>query len=54
YAPWSLRYAGYQFGTWAGQLDDGRAILIWAPRIRYATRSQLIKQRRHLISGILN
>jgi hypothetical protein len=26
YAPWSLRYSGHQFGTWAGQLGDGRAI----------------------------
>lgn len=28
YAPWSLRYSGHQFGTWAGQLGDGRAISI--------------------------
>ncbi|TFK87969.1 UPF0061-domain-containing protein [Polyporus arcularius HHB13444] len=26
WAPWSLRYSGHQFGTWAGQLGDGRAI----------------------------
>jgi hypothetical protein len=26
YAPWSLRYSGHQFGSWAGQLGDGRAI----------------------------
>jgi hypothetical protein len=26
YAPWSLRYSGHQFGQWAGQLGDGRAI----------------------------
>lgn len=26
YAAWSLRYSGHQFGTWAGQLGDGRAI----------------------------
>lgn len=33
WAPWSLRYSGHQFGTWAGQLGDGRAISIrkyWA------------------------
>lgn len=24
--PWSLRYGGHQFGQWAGQLGDGRAI----------------------------
>jgi hypothetical protein len=26
YAPWSLRYSGHQFGSFAGQLGDGRAI----------------------------
>jgi len=30
YAPWSLRYSGHQFGQWAGQLGDGRAISICA------------------------
>ncbi|EJD06907.1 UPF0061-domain-containing protein [Fomitiporia mediterranea MF3/22] len=28
YTPWSLRYSGHQFGNWAGQLGDGRAISI--------------------------
>ncbi|OCH95411.1 UPF0061-domain-containing protein [Obba rivulosa] len=28
WAPWSLRYSGHQFGVWAGQLGDGRAISI--------------------------
>jgi serine/tyrosine/threonine adenylyltransferase len=28
FAPWSLRYSGHQFGHWAGQLGDGRAISI--------------------------
>lgn len=28
WAPWSLRYSGYQFGVWAGQLGDGRAISV--------------------------
>ncbi|KAH9063867.1 hypothetical protein EDB87DRAFT_1600794 [Lactarius vividus] len=28
FAPWSLRYSGHQFGDWAGQLGDGRAISI--------------------------
>ncbi|KAG6374471.1 hypothetical protein JVT61DRAFT_4514 [Boletus reticuloceps] len=28
YAPWSLRYSGHQFGSWAGQLGDGRAMSI--------------------------
>ncbi|OJT15131.1 UPF0061 protein C20G4.05c [Trametes pubescens] len=26
WAPWSVRYSGHQFGNWAGQLGDGRAI----------------------------
>ncbi|KAL7422041.1 hypothetical protein Q5752_003814 [Cryptotrichosporon argae] len=26
YGPWSTRYCGHQFGIWAGQLGDGRAI----------------------------
>ena len=26
--PWSLRYSGHQFGVWAGQLGDGRAISV--------------------------
>jgi hypothetical protein len=29
-APWSLRYSGHQFGSWAGQLGDGRAISVRA------------------------
>ncbi|KDQ59282.1 hypothetical protein JAAARDRAFT_127655 [Jaapia argillacea MUCL 33604] len=28
FGPWSLRYSGHQFGVWAGQLGDGRAISI--------------------------
>lgn len=28
FAPWSLRYSGHQFGTWAGQLGDGRAVSV--------------------------
>ncbi|SNX81669.1 uncharacterized protein MEPE_00374 [Melanopsichium pennsylvanicum] len=28
YAPWSLCYAGHQFGQWAGQLGDGRAMTL--------------------------
>lgn len=31
FAPWSLRYSGHQFGSWAGQLGDGRAISIREP-----------------------
>lgn len=26
--PYSTRYGGYQFGQWAGQLGDGRAIIL--------------------------
>ncbi len=28
YAPWANCYAGHQFGSWAGQLGDGRAITL--------------------------
>ncbi|WVQ79670.1 hypothetical protein IAT38_001770 [Cryptococcus sp. DSM 104549] len=28
YGPWATRYCGHQFGVWAGQLGDGRAISI--------------------------
>ena len=35
--PWSLRYSGHQFGNWAGQLGDGRAISI----CRSSRRSQV-------------
>ncbi|KAF5392322.1 hypothetical protein D9757_001409 [Collybiopsis confluens] len=28
FAPWSHRYSGFQFGTFAGQLGDGRAVSI--------------------------
>lgn len=28
WAPWALRYSGHQFGTFAGQLGDGRAVSI--------------------------
>ncbi|PWN40642.1 UPF0061-domain-containing protein [Ceraceosorus guamensis] len=29
YAPWANAYAGHQFGVWAGQLGDGRAITLF-------------------------
>lgn len=28
YGPWATRYSGHQFGQWAGQLGDGRAISV--------------------------
>lgn len=28
FGPWSLRYSGHQFGSWAGQLGDGRAMSV--------------------------
>nr|GAT60922.1 predicted protein [Mycena chlorophos] len=33
FSPWALRYSGHQFGTFAGQLGDGRAttILVTSP-----------------------
>jgi serine/tyrosine/threonine adenylyltransferase len=39
FAPWSLRYSGHQFGVWAGQLGDGRAISV-------CTQSSLIPCRK--------
>ncbi|KAM0752327.1 UPF0061-domain-containing protein [Meredithblackwellia eburnea MCA 4105] len=41
FAPWSLCYGGHQFGSWAGQLGDGRAISIFStsttPEVETAT-----------------
>ena len=37
-APWSLRYSGHQFGSWAGQLGDGRAISVGAYVILFLVR----------------
>jgi uncharacterized protein YdiU (UPF0061 family) len=28
FRPYSMSYAGHQFGNWAGQLGDGRAIIL--------------------------
>ncbi|KIY74445.1 UPF0061-domain-containing protein [Cylindrobasidium torrendii FP15055 ss-10] len=28
FEPYALRYSGYQFGSWAGQLGDGRAVTV--------------------------
>ena len=39
YAPWSLRYSGHQFGVWAGQLGDGRAISICESHWRHVFKS---------------
>lgn len=38
WAPWSLRYSGHQFGVWAGQLGDGRAISLRKYIVRIAQR----------------
>jgi len=34
FAPWSMRYSGHQFGSWAGQLGDGRAISVGNSTVR--------------------
>jgi len=39
FAPWSLRYSGHQFGSWAGQLGDGRATTIRQFHVRLNFRS---------------
>ena len=42
WAPWSLRYSGHQFGTWAGQLGDGRAISIRELKRRPVQRNTVL------------
>jgi len=41
FAPYSLRYSGHQFGTWAGQLGDGRAVSVRASVFVYYTETLL-------------
>jgi protein adenylyltransferase len=39
--PYSARYGGHQFGTWAGQLGDGRAITLGEIAATDGTRQEL-------------
>ena len=39
--PYAARYGGHQFGTWAGQLGDGRAITLAEVRATDGTRQEL-------------
>src|SRR5688572_20978780 len=39
--PYAARYGGHQFGTWAGQLGDGRAITLGEMRATDGTRQEL-------------
>jgi uncharacterized protein YdiU (UPF0061 family) len=39
--PYAARYAGYQFGSWAGQLGDGRAITLGELAAADGTRQEL-------------
>ncbi|WWC89011.1 uncharacterized protein L201_003928 [Kwoniella dendrophila CBS 6074] len=41
YGPWSTRYCGHQFGSWAGQLGDGRAISILETESEHGGRQEL-------------
>ncbi|OCF38633.1 hypothetical protein I317_07581 [Kwoniella heveanensis CBS 569] len=41
YGPWSTRYCGHQFGVWAGQLGDGRAISILETQSEEGGRQEL-------------
>nr|XP_019046563.1 hypothetical protein I302_05313 [Kwoniella bestiolae CBS 10118]OCF25493.1 hypothetical protein I302_05313 [Kwoniella bestiolae CBS 10118] len=41
YGPWSTRYCGHQFGSWAGQLGDGRAISILETESQDGGRQEL-------------
>lgn len=57
FAPWSLRYSGHQFGSWAGQLGDGRAISIRAsffffssfPVLRAHLPTMVAQTSRHIL-----
>jgi len=40
FAPWSLCYGGHQFGSWASQLGDGRAISIYTTPSKWPTYEQ--------------
>jgi hypothetical protein len=44
FAPWSLRYSGHQFGQWAGQLGDGRAISIRVYFLPFALFVRIFRQ----------
>jgi uncharacterized protein YdiU (UPF0061 family) len=39
--PYAARYGGHQFGHWAGQLGDGRAIVLGEMRARDGSRQEL-------------
>src|SRR5688572_28316516 len=39
--PYAARYGGHQFGSWAGQLGDGRAITLGEMRATDGTRQEL-------------
>jgi uncharacterized protein YdiU (UPF0061 family) len=43
--PWATVYSGHQFGVWAGQLGDGRALMLgeWRPQGAPAARSYEIQ-----------
>ncbi|KAJ9100747.1 hypothetical protein QFC19_005486 [Naganishia cerealis] len=41
YGPWSSRYAGHQFGVWAGQLGDGRATSILETKTSDGKRQEI-------------
>ena len=43
--PYAARYGGHQFGHWAGQLGDGRAISLEIGRTEVATRALLCRSR---------
>ncbi|ORY26317.1 hypothetical protein BCR39DRAFT_258354 [Naematelia encephala] len=41
YGPWSTRYHGHQFGVWAGQLGDGRAMSIFETESEAGGRQEI-------------
>ncbi|KAK4046474.1 hypothetical protein OIO90_006558 [Microbotryomycetes sp. JL221] len=40
FSPWALCYGGHQFGTWANQLGDGRAISIMSTPAKESVQQQ--------------
>lgn len=41
YGPWSTRYCGHQFGSWAGQLGDGRATSLFETQLPDGSRTEV-------------
>jgi uncharacterized protein YdiU (UPF0061 family) len=51
--PYAMAYAGHQFGNWAGQLGDGRAINLFEVEHNGRWAVQLKVLGKHLIPDML-